>query len=274
MILSTSWIASNCKFAQDEGLKVGDIVTWRDPFPDERPDERWKVLEVDRDRALIEFFDPWKWAIRPTKRVNVGDLRKVAPDKPALTPGQRVLVRWRGQDIPGTFVSREFRDEEWWAVVQRDMEGGPGNLYKPENVVPMPANFEADKQVEDFLSSANPDELDAFRSSSWVGQNCRFAKPCHLAAHPSRFVPRRWTFKRSLKGEEESWDVVTITPEGKTSIPQESFKTHDEAHERVMFLNSLETPQALDEAAKAEDAKVEDFLSSAPGELDAFRENP
>lgn len=61
-------------------LRVGDIVTFRDPHPDE-VGQRFEVLELRDDRILVRTLDPY-WRdklIVPQSVYSVADLKKVRP---------------------------------------------------------------------------------------------------------------------------------------------------------------------------------------------------
>lgn len=63
----------------NEPIKPSDFVVYKHPTPDEiwnGEPLRFYVLEVDRERALIEAVTP-SLSIRPTQRANVSELIKV-----------------------------------------------------------------------------------------------------------------------------------------------------------------------------------------------------
>jgi len=52
----------------------GQIVKWKNPNPDESPDDRMKVLWSDRDRTSVEMCGFDKWTVKPSTIVRTEDL--------------------------------------------------------------------------------------------------------------------------------------------------------------------------------------------------------
>jgi hypothetical protein len=57
-------------------LKAGELVTWAVPMNEGEAKSIYKVLEVDRERCLIEYAST-TMGIRPTTRANVADLKRI-----------------------------------------------------------------------------------------------------------------------------------------------------------------------------------------------------
>jgi hypothetical protein len=105
---SSRWVQKNCKFAA---------------WPKDTDYRNLAELEL-----LLEEYGPDKL------HDMIAKLQEEKAIKP-LQPGQRVIVKQRGQNLPGTFV-RVYDDE--YVVVKIDGYESKGNLYNPDNVTPAP----------------------------------------------------------------------------------------------------------------------------------------
>ena len=60
--------------------KVGQVVKFHTPYPDENPDQEWVVKEIDPPRALIQAIN-LRMSFPPTDRVNIKDLTVVRDER-------------------------------------------------------------------------------------------------------------------------------------------------------------------------------------------------